>query len=267
MNKTATKKNTVKVPDLTHQQVLTLRALLDEPEGLIAGELIKRGINVTPDWIGPINKEDVPKYPQSLIGLGLVTVRQYETLTGHGRTAYLLTEKGRKVAPLVKIRERGVSEEQKVPNKILDEAGAKVKPLKVYAFEYYTDGDLKEVRDLLPEQYNKVPFERIRQQLVNRRKQGAFATEKTFPDWYEAYRSEDDFVEAEDNLIKLNKGGCTLNSAHTNGLRMYHRKLEDDRGPILGREQPAWDCVVLCPECFKRCRKSLPVIPQVDPRD
>lgn len=160
---------------LTNSQVLILKALAKARGPVVRAALEKAaGVATGPENLGPVSKESVNGYADSLIGRKLVTVQQDDEVVGG--VVFQATAAGKALA--VKCSARKPSEAENVPAKSLDAAVLKVKAFKPYGLELYTDEDLKEIRALLPKDHQQVPLDALRQQIVNRRKQGAFTDPK-----------------------------------------------------------------------------------------
>ena len=152
------------------------------------------------------------------------------------------------------------------PPNLLDPVVEAFRGSRPYGFEVYTDLDLQSILDSLGVEYANVPLESLRQRTINRRKQGAYASQVTltFPDWYREYRDSQYFQGVRDYHLMAYGYSCSLNSDHVNGVEVYHRRFKDVDGLILGRETVA-DCVVLCSDCFKKNAKRIKRVPMVRP--
>lgn len=162
---------------LNDSQVRILQALDKVPAGvpgLTTAQLGEKcpGAAVNSGNLGPAFRAVLDSYPDSLYGLGLVKPIKMPD----SPLAWEITTKGRAAAATYKGRKRGVADSDRVPAAVLDQVVKKFIPTRTYGLELYTDADLKEVRAGLGSDYADVALSALRQQIVNRRKQGAFAS-------------------------------------------------------------------------------------------
>jgi len=157
--------------NLNASQVLILQTLTKAPDGLTTEDLAKKsGATVNSGNIGPVFKQTLENYPDSLYGLGLVKpVKMGEDEP----TKWVITPKGQKQAGVMVTRKKYTG--TKIDPKVLDSVVKKFMQVRTYGLELYTQDDLKEIRKACGDDYNDVPLDELRQQIVNRRKQGAFA--------------------------------------------------------------------------------------------
>lgn len=164
---------------LNASQVHILQTLRKSNDGLTRAQLQNKcpeGTSVTPGNLGTAEPSD--NHVDSLKSLGLV---KPVSSRGAGLTeederdlvVWRITPKGEKLAEKLVTRKRGSS--VRVPAGKLDPAVKRLKALRTYGLELFTDSDLKELREGLGTEYAEVPLTELRQQIVNRRKQGAFA--------------------------------------------------------------------------------------------
>jgi hypothetical protein len=156
---------------ISASQVTILQALAKSPKGLTTAglrEAVGSGVAVNSGTIGPVFREILDHYPDSLYGLGLVKPDKRE---GEDHV-WQITPRGTKVADTV--RTRKVVTGVKVSPKVLDAAVKRFRPTRTYGIELYTDDDLREIRKLLPGEYQDVGTESLLMQILSRRKQGAF---------------------------------------------------------------------------------------------
>lgn len=219
------------------------------------------------ETLGPVTHEVIDNYPDSLVALGFVYVNQVSPT----ETLFALTTKGANSADMYSYRRRNANG-NKVPPSILDRTVKSVRNLKPYGLELFTDDDIKEIREKLPEDFHNVPIAGLRQQIVNRRKVGAFKTIEKLPEWYTEYRNTKEFREVAAKLLDSLSGRCSLNHEHIlpesgeSIEHVYHRRLSDDSGRVnIGRELMK-DLLILCPQCYNRQRKFMCEIPSDDPR-
>lgn len=163
-----------KVTPLNDSQVLILQALAkcEVGTGLNKVALAKTGAAINCGNLGPVFKQVLANYPDSLYGLGLVKPTQHPD----EELVWEATAKGRAVAD--RYRARKVTGGAKVPGAVLDPVVKKFLPTRTYGLELYTDDDLKEIRALLGDDFATLPLTALRQQIVNRRKQGAFSSKE-----------------------------------------------------------------------------------------
>ena len=156
---------------LNDSQVRILQALAKcaPGTGLTRAKIAETGATVNSGNIGPAFKNVIENYPDSLYGLGLVRPVQHPD----EELVWEATVKGRQLADRYKARKKATGD--KVPGDTLDPIVKKFLPSRTYGLEDYTDDDLKEIRALLGSDYASLPLTSLRGQIVNRRKQGAFA--------------------------------------------------------------------------------------------
>lgn len=136
--------------------------------------------SATPSNLGPANlqtlKDGNGKYAGSLFGLGFVQPCGSEESDNTRETSWKITDKGLKAVETYRARKRGAN--VKVPSAKLDKEVKKLRNTRTYGLELFTTDDLKELRTALGDDYANVTLEDLRQQITNRRKQGAFADPK-----------------------------------------------------------------------------------------
>lgn len=253
--------NTQSLLPLTNSQVLILKTLARNPNGLTR-EMIaeKSGVVCDNAILGPVYQETMEKHPESLISYRLVKV---EKLSPTAPTLFKLTAGGIQAAGSYSSRKRGATD--KVPPEELDSVVLSIRALKPYGLELFTDDDIKEIRAQLSEEYNSVTIPSLRQQIVNRRKQGAYAKEtENFPHWYVEYRESREF-KLFNARVKDQFGGCAIDPTHDKEVTVIHRRFKDGQGkPILACERIS-DGIPLCARCLKRNHKFLALIPTANP--
>lgn len=244
---------------LTNSQVVILKTLLRNPNGLTREALAdKSGVVVDNETLGPVYQETLTNHPDSLVAYRLVKV---EKIDPTAPTLYKLTGGGIQAASMYSARKRGATD--KVDPKALDKAVQSIRALKPYGLELFTEDDVKEVRELLPESEREVTVPSLRQQIVNRRKQGAYADNQIEePAWYKEYRESHEFQVF---ASKVNEfyGGCAVCES-TEGLTVYHRRFAVNGSSILAVER-AKDGITLCERCRKRNGRFMCEIPQDTP--
>ena len=154
---------------LNASQVLILQTLAKFPDGLTRDKLAaKSGASCSTDNLGPqqLNGNHVT----SLYGMGLVKPVKHE----EEECLWLPTKKGMKAAATYKTLKPRSSE--KVPASLLDPLAAALQAARTYSMEQWTDEDVKELREKLGQDWAELPLNDLRQQVVNRRKQGAFSS-------------------------------------------------------------------------------------------
>jgi len=240
---------------LNGSQVLILKALAKAgPAGMTRRQL-KRVAPVNSDNLGPVHVESLENHPKSLIARGLVVVEEEDDGT-KSVPVYRITAKGLEYAKTLKALPRLTRlTYEKIPPKILDPAIRQVKEKRTYGLEQFTDMDLREILKLCGPKYADVPLDSLRQQIVNRRKRGAFASkpEDAWPKWYKTYRASKPFKALQRKLVKSRH--CAINPGHILDLAAYHIRFDN-----VGRESET-DLIVLCSKCFKRNHKALPKPP------
>jgi hypothetical protein len=168
----------VRTTVLNSSQVLILQAMAQHRQPMTAREIEERsGAPASADNLGPVYQDSVrgDRYTTSLLGLGYVDSQRLE---GEPVT-WFLTSAGRKAARVYRTRRRG--DFVRVPPDVLDPVVRNFKKTRIYGFEVYTEDDLSAIRQTLGDDYHGIPLEELRDQIVCRRKQGAFAdkSEKT----------------------------------------------------------------------------------------
>lgn len=249
-----------KVLPLSNSQVLILKCLSRNPNGLTREQINeKTGVVCDLDTLGPVYEESLMGHRDCLYSYGLVVPEKDEPGVP---TVFRITQKGEEAAELYRARETGAK--LKVDPKALDKAVLKIRALRTYGLELFTDDDVKEVRALLPDDFQGVSLTDLRQQIVNRRKQGAYATNKLVePDWYTEYRKSPEGIVFSAKVLDY-YGGCAL-CLSNDGVVAYHRRFEDEDGDnVLGAERIK-DGIALCGACRKRQGRFMCVIPEASP--
>lgn len=251
--------------NLTNSQVTILKVLMRNPNGLTREDLAhKSSVVCDNNVLGPVYEETLKSYPESLIGFGLVKVTK---IAPDAPTLFQITETGEHYATNYSMRKRG--QKDKVTPAALDAVVIKLRPTIPYGFELWTEDDLKKVRNELPEDEREVSLPSLKLQIMNRRKQGAYADNAlpVWPNWYQDYRMESEFRMFAVKVLERYDNACTLNPEHTEDVKVYHRKLVDKQGEsLLGRE--SINCgIALCAKCYKRQAKFMCAIPVSNPDD
>lgn len=246
---------------LSPSQVHILQAMRpkrgdDDPPELTRAEVERKaGVGAGIDVLGPAYRETVEKHPDSLVGRGLV---QSTYDIDESKVRYYLTARGLKYSTEFVTRKTGVEEDDRIPRRVLVAAVRPVKATRTYGIENYTEADLKEIRDALPEQYRHVGLEVIRQQAWNARKQGAFKEEFKFPEWYEEYREGEHWSKLEAQLTSE----CAVNPEHdADTVGLFHRLLVRGSGEVVLLDEKKYEVIALCDKCWNRCRKFMVAIP------
>lgn len=239
---------------LTNSQVIILKTLARNPNGLTREQIDEKAQCVVDNTtLGPVYEETLDKHPESLTSLRLVLRKK---LTPDMPVLYFLSESGKKAAQLYSARKRGAKD--KVPADVLNPIVLRIRPLKPYSDEYYTDDDLKEIRDMLPEEYQDTPLESLKRQIRNQRKQGAYRTDRySEPDWYKEYRSTNE-ARVFSQEVESFYNGCAICQA-TENVTVYHRRYTN-----LYVERVN-DGIALCPACHNRNYKFMAKIPDTEP--
>lgn len=155
---------------LNSSQVLILQTLAKAPRGLTTDQLKAKSKGACNSGnLGPVFRDVLSNYPDSLYARGLVRCRR-----GEGESAtWEATPKGHIAAEECRTRVRPDDAIQ-VPAAIIDPAVRTFMPTRTYGLEIYTDDDMTEIRDELGADYATANLDDLRMQIVNRRKQGAF---------------------------------------------------------------------------------------------
>lgn len=246
---------------LTNSQVLILKTLARNPNGLTREMLLeKSGVVCDNATLGPVYQEGIEKHSESLVAYRLVKV---EKRSPTDPTLFKLTAGGVQAAGSYSARKRGQTD--KVPPEELDPVVLSIRALKPYGLELFTDDDLKEIREQLPEEHREVTLTSLRQQIVNRRKQGAYAKEtENFPHWYVEYRESREF-KVFNARVKDQFGGCAIDPTHDKEVTVIHRRFKDEQGNNILACERISDGIALCARCLKRNHKFLVLIPEVNP--
>lgn len=245
---------------LNAAQVILLKTLLKASKPLTRTQLEEKAkVNPTAVNLGPSYKEHLDDYQESLYYLGYVKAKG-ELVGDKEVITFELTEKGEKAAKEFKAV-KVTSKDYKIPGKVLDPIVKRAKKLRPYGFEHYTVNDLREILDQCGEEYSDVPLNDLKQQICNRRKQGAYSEkvspETVWPDWYKEYRNSKSWFDHMEKVLQHSNYKCTINDEHSTAfIVVAHTNL--DR---LGEEKVK-DCITLCEECWRRNYKHLPQIPE-----
>jgi DNA-binding MarR family transcriptional regulator len=241
---------------LTATQVRILKLLGDlgtmtrkEIDEAIQGDITT---HLGPVYVNDVNDSDRTHGRKSLLSLGMVSVTRDQV---DGKTTiiiYSLTSKGRDAASKYEVRDK-VPREYRIPGVLLDPATVAVKKLRTYGLELFTDEDIRQVLERLPREYHDVPLDSVRQQIVNRRKQGAFTVVNDWPEWYQEYLASSHWGTVTERALGFWGNRCCLNPSHAGTVDVYHRRLS------LDNEDDS-DVIVLCESCYRRNRNALPQI-------
>lgn len=117
------------------------------------------------------NIEERVGFP-SLMTLGLVKGIEREFAQGNA-SEFLLTAAGKKAAATY--HDRKPAQALRVENKVLDKAVKEWKSTHIYGLDALTDDDLVEIKKALGAGHKGLALDDLRQQIVNRRKQGAYS--------------------------------------------------------------------------------------------
>lgn len=243
---------------LTNSQVLILKTLLRNPNGLTRESLAeKSGVVVDNTTLGPVLQETLSAHPECLVAYRFVKV---EKISPDAPTLYKLTPGGTQAANSYSARKRGATD--KVDPDSLDKAVLSIRALKPYGLELFTEEDVKEVRALLPEGEQEVTVPSLRQQIVNRRKQGAYSNNEIIePKWYQEYRESREFQTFAAKVLDFYAGCAVCENLEAT---VYHRRFKVDGSPILAVER-AKDGIALCDRCRKRNGRFMCEIPNEIP--
>ena len=124
--------------------------------------------------LGPTYNESRENQPNSLVSRGMVRVMQDE-IRGKKVILYTITKTGVAAAKRLTVQQK--SNEKKVPPSLLDPVVKEMQSTRNYGLERFTDDDIDKIRVALGDKYKTVSITGLKQQIVNRRKQGAYASE------------------------------------------------------------------------------------------
>lgn len=155
-------------PLVNSTQVAILRLLMRHPNGLTRSD-ISRHYSASYMNLGPSYQDSLsnPDYSRSLYALGLVKPAQDYT---NGPVNWVVTPKGAWVASAFQGTNKGI----KVPHEILDPLVMNVLKARTYSVDYFTSEDIDEVRKSLPQKFKEIEVDQLRQQIITRRKLGAY---------------------------------------------------------------------------------------------
>lgn len=243
---------------LTNSQVLILKTLLRNPNGLTREQITEKAQCVVDNTtLGPVYDETLDKHPGSLTSLRLVLRKKF---TPDTPVIYLLSEPGKRAAQMYSARRIGAKD--KVPAEVLNPVVLKIRPFKPYGIENFTDDDVKEIRAKLPEEHQEVTIDSLRRQIMNQRKIGAYKTDRySEPEWYVNYRETNEFKVFAQKVEDLYQGCAVCMSEEA---RVYHRRFYDDGKSVVGMERGK-DGIMLCVSCHNRNWKFLAAIPSTEP--
>ena len=156
---------------LNNSQVLILKAFAGKGS-MTREEIAERaGVPASTSNLGPVFQETLPQHPDSLYARRLVTAALDED-NGKEIVLYSLTPQGKKAATEYAAKKRNGT--AVIPPRVLDPIVKRIRALRTYAMERFTEEDLREIRKCLTKKYSEIPLEDLKQQIVNRRKQGAY---------------------------------------------------------------------------------------------
>lgn len=157
---------------LNRSQVRFLQVLstLPKGEGMTIAEVEeKMGDNILQPFVGLGTRDPMESDEDSLYRMGYVRAEKQE----EGRAIrWCITAAGRKQSD--KMKTIDVLGEVRVPASTLDRITIMFGKTRTYGLEQYTDADMEELRMKLGEKYQGVSYVSLKQQIINRRKQGAF---------------------------------------------------------------------------------------------
>lgn len=243
---------------LTNSQVMILKVLARNPNGLTREQIAeKSGVVVDNTTLGPVLQETLSAHPECLIAYRFVRV---EKISPDAPTLYKLTPGGTQAANTYSVRKRGATD--KVNPDKLDEVVLRIRPLKPYGIENFTDDDVKQIRSELPEEDQEVTIDSLRRQIANRRKQGAYSqNEIVEPKWYQEYRENREGKTFAAKVLDF-YAGCAI--CENLEATVYHRRFSVDGSSILAVER-AKDGIALCDRCRKRNGRFMCEIPNEIP--
>lgn len=260
-------------------QARILHTLSANPGGMTRYE-IQKAVKTTvilAGYLGPTDYIEFEAYEKkykmkSLHQLGLVTVEQKEEKGGL-KDIWIITKEGKKVADSVLPTETRKKNE-KVPEDISIPILREFREKRSYGHKLYTLEELREVLSLISkasvdnggEDYSWLEenLEDFRLQIENMYVRGLLPRkhreEEDIPEWYREYLESDYWQEEEIELRRLFKSVCNINPKHKGDkadLKVVHIRFNN-----LGGQQGRDDVLLLCRECRRRLRKSLPPIPR-----
>jgi hypothetical protein len=157
---------------LNRTQVVFLQKLAECPKGegkTIASISDETGMVFPTSMIGFGTREPEESPADSLYAMGMVRPEKQEETKA---IKWIISALGRKQAD--KVRTRSVHNGNKIPHPLLDRTVIAFAKTRTYGLELYTDEDCEAIKAKLGEKYKEVSNESLRQQMCNRRKQGAF---------------------------------------------------------------------------------------------
>jgi hypothetical protein len=174
----------VQKTNLNASQVMILQALAKSDEPLSKEDIEKVAPNAAVSAInlGPVFQETLEganegngawRYSDSLYALGYVRPVK-DNRDDKEVTCWEITAKGRKLVDKLVTRTKAAGN-LKIPPEILDPIILKMRAVRTYGLNVWTDTDVKELRDKLPEEYRTISIENLRHRIVQRRQAGAFA--------------------------------------------------------------------------------------------
>ena len=150
---------------------------------------------------------------------------------------------------------------------------------KSYGVDHFTTYEVESVRNRLAEKDPKlagVPVDDLRNQIINRRKQGKYPSEnfprsnrkngkpKEPPEWYKRYLQSVWWRSFRKSVLQFWGYRCALNAEHVDDLDAHHNRHADDKGSLHGRESLT-DAICLCRKCHDKFHTDLPDIPVTEP--
>ena len=150
-----------------------------------------------------------------------------------------------------------------------------------YGVDSFTTYEVESVRNRLAERDPKlagVPVDDLRQQIINRRKQGAYPSTVfpngngkrgklgESPEWYGKYLQSAWWLAFRRIVIQFWGYRCALcgEDGGDDDLNVHHNRYCDERGSLLCRETMT-DVICLCGKCHSRFHERLPRTPDVEP--
>lgn len=165
-----------KFPPLSVAQVRILRAIVAAGDSGLTRTQIQEETGCTLSGnLGSAYAEDASNNEGTLIGHKLVSgIQTLDDEDMRSTARFVATSKGKRASEFFMVRDRP-DQSNRIPPKKLDPVVRSFKQQRTYSFEVYTDEDIQEIRSLLGEEWSHVPLASLREQMMNRRKVGAYA--------------------------------------------------------------------------------------------
>ena len=162
-----------KRPSLSDTQIMILQHLhQSRKKGLTRQEISDAvGFSANGSNLGPTYTENREAQPNSLVSRKMVKVYQL-TVKGEEHTVYMITKSGIEAAKKHSVLQQ--SNGEKIPSSVIDPAVKRALATRNHCLERFTDEEIREIRKDIGGKYKSVSIDNLREQAVNRRKQGAY---------------------------------------------------------------------------------------------